>query len=104
MSQLRQFGIDFALSGGAALLLATPALVIALKRGLRSTVRRFLLASAGVGVATGLLSLVSRWLVDRCREAGNTGCVDYGAAGMQLLVLVAFGIVSLTRAFVMARS
>lgn len=95
---------DFALFGAIALFLSAPVTVIGLQSGRRKTVRRFTFAAIVVGVVAASISLVSDWLVGLCREAGNTSCIDYGAAGMQLLLLLAYGIASFSRAYLISRN
>lgn len=95
---------DLALFGGIALFLSAPVTIIGLQDGRPNTARRFIFGAIVVGVSCASISLVSDWLVGLCREAGNTSCIDYGAAGMQLLLLLAYGIVSFSRAYLISRN
>lgn len=104
MSQLFRFVFDLSVFGVITAILAGPVVIVALREGLTDTVRRFALVGGAVALGCALLSLGSEALVGRCRDAGNTGCLDYGALGMQVLVLGVYGAVSLLRAFTIARN
>lgn len=90
--------------GLIASILAAPVVLIALRSGLMDTVRRFGLFGGGVALGCALVSLGSDALVSRCLDAGNTGCLDYGARGLQALALGLYGVAALLRAIGIARS
>ncbi len=63
---------------------------------------KVLIRYAGIAAALALLvagmEATSRLLVERCMEAGNTGCVDYGAAGGKAMAIGGFAVASWIRA------
>ena len=97
MSALTEFVVDLFVFGLIATAVTAPVAILGLREGLHDTVRRFLTAAAVVALGCALLSWGSNALVDRCLDAGNTGCLDYGAMGMQVLVLSGYGLVSVLR-------
>lgn len=96
--------VDVTAFGLIALILATPVVIIAFRRGMTDTVRRFAIVGASVAAGCALVSLGSDALVTRCFDAGNTGCLDYGARGVQALALGLYGVVAVLRAVGIARS
>lgn len=91
---LSSLSIEVALFVGLATLIGLPVVAVAYRRGEQRTMRKFLIAGVVVGVLVAVVSGTSDLLVSRCREAGNTGCLDYGAVGIQTLILVVYGLVS----------
>ena len=89
------FLLEVALFVGLVTLIGTPVMAVAYRRGEPRTMRKFLFAGLLVGLFVAVLSATSDALVSRCLEAGNTGCLDYGTVGIQTLILVAYGLVSL---------
>ena len=83
---------SFAFFGGILLLASTPALVLAQRRGLRATQRRFGIAIAVVAVFRAVLSVSSEELIDQCRGSGSAtyACRDFGADGLVFMILVVF--------------
>lgn len=89
------FLFDVALFVGLATLIGLPVVAVAYRREQPWTMRRFLFAGVLIGLFVAVLSATSDALVNRCLEAGNTGCLDYGTVGIQTLILVGYGLVSL---------
>lgn len=90
--------VDVAWFVGLATMIGLPAMVVAFLRREIRTLRKFVIAGVAVGVLVAILAATSDLLVSRCREAGNTGCLDYGATGIQTLILVVYGLVSVVAA------
>jgi len=72
------------------LAVAAPPIAFARRRRERATIRHFLVAALLCGVLSGGVAASSRLLVDRCRDQGNTQCHDYGASGLQFVLIAAF--------------
>jgi hypothetical protein len=98
------FLVQVALFVGLATVIGLPVMAVAYWREQLPTLRKFLLAGLAVGLLVAVLSTTSDMLVSRCLDAGNTGCVDYGAVGIRTLILVAYGLVSLIAAVRILRS
>ena len=84
--------------------LGAPAFFVARRRRRPDVIRRFAWAAVGVGVVGALLALSSDVLVERCRSAGNTGCVDSGTTGLQFLIFAVYVIAALTAAYMLNRN
>ena len=104
MSALAELGIDLLAFGVIATALAAPVVILGLREGLHDTVRRFVVAAGVVALACALLSWGSSVLVNRCQDAGNTECLDFGARGMQVLTLGSYGLVSVMRSVAIWRN
>lgn len=82
----------------AMLILAVPLFLVAGRRKRMNVVVRFV----GIALLLALLltgvSITSNSLVQRCEEAGNNNCVDYGGAGVQFLIVASFAVASWVRA------
>jgi len=96
---------SFALFGGILLLASTPVLVLARRRGLRATQRRFWIAIGVVAAFRAVLSVSSEELIGQCRASGNAAysCHDFGADGLTLMILIVFIAVALGRALAIYR-
>lgn len=101
---LGDFVIEVALFAGLAMAVALPVLVVAHRRGKTEVVRSFLVAGMAVALVAATLSATSDALMSRCRDAGNTGCLDYGMVGFQTLIFLIYGVVSLAGAVRLLRS
>lgn len=96
---MRTFLTGSALVTALLVVCSSPALIVAWRRRKTSTIKRFLLASAGAGILFGGLGAVtSQKLVGQCISERNTGCVDSGFQGLVFLVAVIFLIVGFVRA------
>ena len=84
---------------GGLLLVSVPVMVIARRRGLVKTTRRFAVAAGLIGLICATVSVSSEELVDSCIAAGNKNCFDFGADGLQLMLVVGFVGTALVRAF-----
>lgn len=93
----------FALLLYIALLLvcSTPVLVLAWRRSQARTVRRFLVAVVSVGLIAAGGTATSERLVNQCREAGNSICLDQGFAGLQILLVGGYIVVALVTAYLL---
>lgn len=87
-----------------AVVLASPALFLAWKRERPVVFRRFSVGAVSLGVAGALVRLSSDVLVDRCRSAGNTGCLDIGSVGFQVFLFSVYTLVGLAAAYRLLRS
>lgn len=79
---------------GLMLLLAVPLFLVTRRTGRRATARRFLIAAVILGVFCAGLSASSERLVNQCRAAGNPTCLDFGASGLQTLLIAGYAIMS----------
>ena len=84
---------------GGLLLASVPVMIIAWRWGRVETIRRFAIAAGLIGLMCALLSLTSKELVDSCIAAGNKNCFDFGADGLQLMLVVGYVGTALVRAF-----
>lgn len=80
---------------GLTMVIGMPAMAIGHRMGDSRTVKRLLIAGLAVGTMMAGLSVTSELLVRRCLDAGNTGCLDYGAVGVQTLILIIYGVAAL---------
>jgi hypothetical protein len=64
-------------------------------------IKRFVIAAVGAGLFCGVLEMNSERLVAQCVAAREVDCVDYGAAGIQALVLIGYGATALLRAWLL---
>lgn len=85
------------------LVLATPLFVISFRRDRPRTSRNFALAAVVIGVACGSLAGISQRQVQQCQDAGIADCVDSGTAGLQLLFIGLFVVVTWFTAYTMYR-
>lgn len=96
---------SFALFGGILLLASTPALVLARRRGLGATERRFWIAIGVVSGFRGVLAVSSEELIDQCRGSGSAdhACRDFGGDGLVLMILIVFVGAALAKAVAIYR-
>ncbi|HET9260905.1 MAG TPA: hypothetical protein VFP42_12350 [Acidimicrobiia bacterium] len=83
--------------------MASPVFVVAWRRQRRDTIRNFALGAVVIGVLCGSITAISERQVDQCLAAGNTDCIDAGAAGLQLVIIGIFVLSSWVAASVMWR-
>lgn len=88
---------------GGLLICSVPALVVAQRRSRFDVSRRFVRAAVVIGVFFGLAAAASDRLVEECTGSGSIACLDVGYAGLLLLVVAVYLIVSLATAIVMSR-
>ena len=86
---------------GLSLLLAVPVIVAAYRRGRSQMIKRFLISGLAVGLFCGALEANSERLVNQCIAARLVDCVDYGAAGIQVLAVAGFGFTALLKAWLL---
>jgi hypothetical protein len=65
--------------------------------------RRFLIAAAVAGLSCGVLAATSKKLVDDCLAAGNTSCLDFGATGLQAMIVIGYAATALISGFLLWR-
>ncbi len=95
---IKQFVIDSAV----LFVFSAPLIFIARRRGREALARRFLIAAAVVAGLSAAIAASSEVLVERCFEAGNTGCVDFGSSGFRMLLIGGYIIVVITEAYLVA--
>lgn len=83
--------------------MASPVFVVAWRRGRRDTIRNFAVGTVAIGVLCGSIAAVSERQVAQCVAAGNSDCIDAGAAGLQLVIIGIFVLASWVAASVMWR-
>lgn len=91
------------LYAGIVLFVSIPTLVLARRKRRAKTARRFLITGGIIALFCALVSALSERLVRQCEEVGNTSCVDYGATGMQFLLIAGYAVASLTAAIGISR-
>ena len=84
---------------GGLLLAGVPVMIIARRRRRVQTIRRFAIAAGLIGLICATVSVSSEELVDSCIAAGNKNCFDFGADGLQLMLVVGYVGTALVRAF-----
>ncbi len=97
------FLIAFLIFTGVALALWIPLAVIGRRKGRHKTVTRYVYGAIGTGVVCALVASSSERLVDQCEVAGNPTCIDFGATGIQMLLLGGYGFAVLLNAFLVYR-
>ena len=95
--------LRFSIFAGILLVASVPVLIIAWQGGLSETIRRFLIAAGVIGSVLAMISASSERLVNQCKAAGNPSCIDYGATGFQLLVVIGFVLTAAVKAFILYR-
>jgi hypothetical protein len=83
--------------------MASPVFVVAWRRGRRDTIRNFAVGTVAIGVLCGSIAAISERQVAQCTAAGNSDCIDAGAAGLQLVIIGIFVLASWVAASVMWR-
>jgi hypothetical protein len=78
---------QFLIVAGVMLALGAPVFIVSWRRGLRDTIRNFLIGGAVVALLCGVLAGVSDRQVAQCEAAGNPDCIDAGATGLQLVLI-----------------
>ena len=100
---LATFFAAFFFFTGLLLVLGVPVLVVAWRKGRNKTAHRFLIAAGLIGLISAVISATSDSLVSQCETAGNTGCLDFGSAGLQMLFVVGYIITSWVKAVILSR-
>jgi hypothetical protein len=89
--------------GGLLLALAGPLFYVTWRKDRVPTARNFLIGAGAVAICCSVLAVVSERQVIQCSDAGNSDCIDSGAAGLQLLFVVLFTAVAWFNAYFMWR-
>lgn len=98
-----RFGVTTLGYTALLLMFSAPAIFMARRRSSPDTTRRFLIAAVACGLACAILAAGSRRLEAQCEAEGNTQCVDYGASGLLLIIIVAFLCTALVRTYLLVR-
>lgn len=69
------------------LVLGSPVFYVSWRRERTDTIRNFLIGAGVVSLMSAILVAVSDRQVAQCQSAGNSDCIDAGAAGMQLVMI-----------------
>ncbi len=72
------------------LLLGAPLFIVAGKLKRSKVMIKFVAIAAVLAALIGGMEATSDLLVERCRESGNTGCMDYGASGAWVIAVGGF--------------
>ena len=89
--------------GGLLIALAAPLFYVTWRKDKLTTARNFLIGAAVVTTCCAVLATVSERQVLQCLDAGNSDCIDAGAAGLQLLFVVLFTATAWFNAYFMWR-
>lgn len=93
----------FLIVGGVLLLAATPLFIVARMRKEPRTIRSFALGALVVAILCAAVAAGSERQVTQCLDAGNTDCIDSGAAGLQMVMIVLYVIAALSTAWLTYR-
>lgn len=85
---------------GLALVFGAPVFVVARLRDRKKTARGFLIAAGVIGVLSAIISFSSEMLESRCEASGNPSCLDFGASGLQLVLVVGYVLASWIVAYI----
>ncbi|MGH3649874.1 MAG: hypothetical protein ACRDU9_04125 [Acidimicrobiia bacterium] len=85
------------------LVLGAPLTVPTWRKGQRKTARSWLIGAGVIGVLCASIAMVSERQVTQCLDAGNTDCIDSGAAGLQLVFIVLYLVSAWIGAFLVWR-
>lgn len=88
---------------GLIAVLASPLFYLAWRKERLVTARNFLIGLGVVAVSCAVLAVVSERQVMQCLDAGNSECIDSGAAGLQLLLVAVFTAAAWFNAYFMWR-
>jgi hypothetical protein len=88
---------------GLLVALAAPLFYVTWRKDRLTTARNFAISALVVAICCAVLAVVSERQVSQCLDAGNSDCIDSGAAGMQLLFVVIFTAISWFIAYFMWR-
>lgn len=89
----------FLLVGGGLLLAAVPVFVVARLKDEPQLIRSFGLGAVGIAILCAAVAAGSERQVAQCLDAGNSDCIDSGAAGLQLLMIVLYVITAWSTAW-----
>lgn len=88
--------------GAVLLLFSIPLILIARRRNRMAQARGFLIGGAIIAVLSATITVTSIQLVQRCFDAGNSGCQDFGSTGFRMLLMGGYIIVVLVEASLVA--
>jgi hypothetical protein len=97
------FLAQIVLDGLVLFVFSIPLILVARRHGRQRQLRSFLIAGAVVVVTSTLIEVSSERLVERCLEAGNKSCNDFGSAGFRLLLMGGYVVVALIEAYLIAQ-
>jgi hypothetical protein len=93
----------FLVVGGGLLLAAVPVFLVGRVRNEPRLVRSFGLGAIAVAILCAAIAAGSERQVAQCLEAGNSDCIDSGAAGLQLVIVVIYVIAAWSTAWLTYR-
>jgi hypothetical protein len=101
--RLDLFITSMVIYGGLLLALAGPLFYVTWRKDRLTTARNFLIGAGVIAISCSVLAVVSERQVSQCLDAGNSDCIDSGAAGLQLLFVVLFTATAWFNAYFMWR-
>ncbi len=96
------FGALLSVTGGL-LIVSSPVVFMARRRGRNGLAIKFSLAAMAIGLFFAFVAVGSRRLVDSCEAAGGTSCLDVGSTGLRFLVVLIYVIASAAATYTLAR-
>lgn len=88
---------------GLLIVLAAPLFYVTWRKERPRTARNFAISGLVIAICCAVLAVTSKRQVLQCFEAGNSDCIDSGAAGLQFLFVVMFTAASWFNAYFMWR-
>lgn len=101
LAVVADFFVSFVVSTGILLLLASPTLYLAWRKGRRKKFRSFLIGAGGLGLTLAAVSASSARLLEQCEAENLRSCFDYGSVGMRLTFIVIFTIIAWVNAVIL---
>lgn len=93
----------FLVVGGGLLLAAVPVFIVGRLRKEPRLIRSFGLGALAIAILCAAVAAGSERQVTQCLDAGNSDCVDSGAAGLQLVMIVVYVIAAWSTAWLTYR-
>lgn len=86
--------VTFAWVAGLLVLLSAPLFVLAWQRERLITARNFLATAGVIALFAGFMVHNSERQIEQCRAAGNPSCWDSGTAGLMIVFIGTYAVVS----------
>ncbi|HJQ77841.1 MAG TPA: hypothetical protein VJ948_11370 [Acidimicrobiia bacterium] len=93
----------FVIVGGGLLIAAAPVFIVGRIRNEPRLIRSFGLGALAIAALCAAVAAGSERQVSQCLDAGNSDCIDSGAAGLQLVMIVVYLIVAWSTAWLTYR-